>query len=42
MVHGELAGNVEYVITWIVAGLAISGNFTAFQRLHYFWSKAKD
>jgi phosphatidylglycerophosphate synthase len=42
MLIGELAGNVEYVITWIVAGLAISGNFTAFQRLHYFWSKAKD
>jgi phosphatidylglycerophosphate synthase len=42
MLIGEITGSAEMVMTWVVAVLAILGNFTAFQRLHYFWSKAKD
>jgi len=39
---GELMGDVETIITWIVAFLAISGNYTVLQRMYHFWGEAKD
>ena len=39
---GELMGNVETIITWIVAFLAIFGNITVLQRMYHFWGEAKD
>ena len=39
---GELMGDVETIITWIVAFLAIFGNVTVLQRMYHFWTEAKD
>ena len=39
---GELMGDVETIITWIVAFLAIFGNITVLQRMYHFWDEAKD
>ena len=39
---GELLGNVETIITWVVAFLAIFGNITVLQRMYHFWTEAKD
>tara|TARA_B100000579_G_scaffold303519_1_gene253372 strand:- start:445 stop:1074 length:630 start_codon:yes stop_codon:yes gene_type:complete len=39
---GEIMGNVETIITIVVAILAILGNLTALQRMLHFWSEAKD
>ena len=39
---GELMGDVETIITWIVAFLAIFGNITVLQRMYHFWGEAKD
>ena len=39
---GELMGDVETIITWIVAFLAIFGNITVLQRMYHFWAEAKD
>tara|TARA_B100000586_G_scaffold187887_1_gene138096 strand:- start:29 stop:652 length:624 start_codon:yes stop_codon:yes gene_type:complete len=39
---GELMGDVETIITWIVAFLAIFGNITVLQRMYHFWVEAKD
>tara|TARA_Y100000588_G_C14038062_1_gene831643 strand:- start:253 stop:876 length:624 start_codon:yes stop_codon:yes gene_type:complete len=39
---GEVLGNVETIITWVVAFLAIFGNITVVQRMYHFWNEAKD
>ena len=39
---GELMGDVETIITWVVAFLAIFGNVTVLQRIYHFWTEAKD
>ena len=39
---GELIGDVETIITWVVAFLAIFGNVTVLQRIYHFWTEAKD
>ena len=39
---GELMGDVETIITWIVAFLALFGNITVLQRMYHFWVEAKD
>ena len=39
---GELLGDVETIITWVVAFLAIFGNITVLQRMYHFWNEAKD
>ena len=39
---GELIGDVETIITWVVAFLAIFGNITVLQRMYHFWNEAKD
>lgn len=39
---GELMGNVETIITWVVAFLAVFGNITVLQRMYHFWTEAKD
>ena len=39
---GELIGDVETIITWVVAFLAIFGNITVLQRMYHFWTEAKD
>ena len=39
---GELLGDVETIITWVVAFLAIFGNITVLQRMYHFWTKVKD
>ena len=39
---GELMEDVETIITWIVAFLAIFGNITVLQRMYHFWDEAKD
>ena len=39
---GELLGDVETIITWVVAFLAIFGNITVLQRMYHFWTEAKD
>ena len=39
---GELMGDVETIITWVVAFLAIFGNVTVLQRMYHFWTEAKD
>ena len=39
---GELMGDVETVITWVVAFLAVFGNITVLQRMYHFWTEAKD
>ena len=39
---GESLGNVETIITWVVAFLAIFGNITVVQRMYHFWNEAKD
>ena len=39
---GELMGDVETIITWVVAFLAIFGNITVLQRMYHFWTEAKD
>ena len=39
---GELLGDVETIITWVVAFLAIFGNITVVQRMYHFWNEAKD
>ena len=38
---GELLGDVENIITWVVAFLAIFGNVTVLQRMYHFWTEAK-
>ena len=39
---GELMGDVETIITWVVAFLAVFGNITVLQRMYHFWTEAKD
>jgi len=39
---GEIMGDIETVITIVVAILAVLGNLTALQRMHHFWNEAKD
>ena len=39
---GEILGDVETIITWVVAFLAISGNITVLQRMYHFWTEVKD
>ena len=39
---GEFMGDVETIITWVVAFLAIFGNITVLQRIYHFWTEAKD
>ena len=39
---GELMDNVEIIITFVVASLAILGNLTVIQRVLHFWREAKD
>ena len=39
---GEFRGDVETIITWVVAFLAIFGNITVLQRMYHFWTEAKD
>ena len=39
---GEMMGNIETVITIVVAILAVLGNLTALQRMYHFWNEAKD
>jgi len=39
---GEMLGDVETIITWVVAFLAIFGNMTVLQRMYHFWTEAKD
>ena len=39
---GELMGEVETIITWVVAFLAVFGNITVLQRMYHFWTEAKD
>ena len=39
---GEFMGDVETIITWVVAFLAIFGNITVLQRMYHFWTEAKD
>ena len=39
---GELMGNVDTIITIVVAILAVLGNLTALQRMNHFWNEAKD
>ena len=39
---GELMGDVETIITIVVAILAVLGNLTALQRMNHFWNEAKD
>jgi phosphatidylglycerophosphate synthase len=39
---GEMMGDIETVITIVVAILAVLGNLTALQRMHHFWNEAKD
>ena len=39
---GEMMGNIETIITIVVAILAVLGNLTAIQRMHHFWNEAKD
>jgi len=39
---GEMLGDVETIITWVVAFLAIFGNITVLQRMYHFWTEAKD
>ena len=35
-------GDVETIITIVVAVLAVLGNLTALQRMNHFWNEAKD
>ena len=39
---GEIMGDVETIITIVVAILAIFGNLTALQRMYHFWNEAPD
>ena len=39
---GEILGDVETIITWVVAFLAIFGNITVLQRMYHFWNEAND
>ncbi len=39
---GEIMGDVETIITIVVAILAILGNLTALQRMYHFWNEAPD
>ena len=39
---GELMEDVETIITWVVAFLAVFGNITVLQRMYHFWTEAKD
>ncbi|MEC8875609.1 MAG: CDP-alcohol phosphatidyltransferase family protein [Candidatus Thermoplasmatota archaeon] len=39
---GEMLGDVEVIITWVVAFLAIFGNATVLQRMYHFWTEVKD
>ena len=39
---GELMGDVETIITIVVAILAVLGNWTALERMYHFWNEAKD
>jgi len=39
---GEIMGDVETIITFVVALLAVLGNLTVIQRMKHFWSEAKD
>ena len=39
---GEMLGDVETIITWVVAFLAIFGNITVLQRMYHFWTEVKD
>ena len=39
---GELLGDVETIMTWVVAFLSIFGNITVLQRMYHFWTEAKD
>ncbi|MED6306080.1 MAG: CDP-alcohol phosphatidyltransferase family protein [Candidatus Thermoplasmatota archaeon] len=39
---GEMLGDVEVIITWVVAFLAIFGNATVLQRMYHFWTEVED
>ncbi len=39
---GEIMNDVETIITFVVAFLAILGNLTVIQRMSHFWGEAKD
>ena len=39
---GEMMGDIETIITIVVAILAVLGNLTALQRMYHFWNEAKD
>ena len=39
---GEIMGDIETIITIVVAILAVLGNLTAVQRMYHFWNEAKD
>ena len=39
---GEIMGDIETIITIVVAILAVLGNLTAMQRMYHFWNEAKD
>ena len=39
---GELMGDVETIVTIVVALLAILGNLTAIQRMNHFWVEAEN
>ena len=39
---GEMLGDVETIITWVVAFLAIFGNATVLQRMYHFWTEVED
>ena len=39
---GEMLGDVETIVTWVVAFLAIFGNVTVLQRMYHFWTEVED
>ena len=39
---GEMLGNVETIVTWVIAFLAIFGNVTVLQRMYHFWTEVED
>ena len=39
---GQIMGDIETIITVVVAILAVLGNLTAMQRMYHFWNEAKD
>ena len=39
---GEIMGDIDTIITIVVAILAVLGNLTAVQRMYHFWNEVKD